>query len=201
MNIKTYSVKFDADLALDAGELLDDFSFPWLDRPCPRTEFQAVWNEAALRFRFDVDDDDVVAFEGVDQDESVLGSDRVELFFATDRNLDQTYFGAEMDPRGWVYDYSARYYRQFDPSWTFTGLECRGEKRGDGYSVEGTIELESLRSMNCLNGKAIIAGIYRGEFSHGVDGIVQDWISWVDPKTEKPDFHVPSSFGRFLLVD
>ena len=31
------------------------------------------------------------------------------------------------------------------------------------------------------------------------DGIVQDWISWIHPGTQKPDFHVPASFGTFLF--
>ena len=41
------------------------------------------------------------------------------------------------------------------------------------------------------------AGLFRAEFSHG-DGnspVIEDWIAWVDPGGETPDFHVPSAFG------
>jgi len=27
------------------------------------------------------------------------------------------------------------------------------------------------------------------------------WMSWIDPKTPEADFHVPSSFGRLVIVE
>jgi hypothetical protein len=30
---------------------------------------------------------------------------------------------------------------------------------------------------------------------------LEEWMSWVDPKTPEPDFHVPSSLGRLEIVD
>lgn len=64
-------------------------------------------------------------------------------------------------------------------------------------------------------GSRIRCGLYRAEFSHDRSGKpveqretihnrgrrldgpppIEEWISWVDPKTPEPDFHVPSSFG------
>ncbi|MHB8897129.1 MAG: carbohydrate-binding family 9-like protein [Thermoguttaceae bacterium] len=39
-------------------------------------------------------------------------------------------------------------------------------------------------------------GIYRAEFRHtGGGNWAESWISWVDPQTPEPDFHVPGSFG------
>ncbi|MBP6783568.1 MAG: hypothetical protein KA152_07230 [Verrucomicrobiales bacterium] len=199
--MKTYSVHYSPSLDLDTASVLEDFSFPWLDRPCPVTSFRAVWNEERLRFRFDVEDDDLVLDETGEPHAAALGSDRVELFFATSADLSTPYYGAEMEPRGSVYDYQAIYHRKFDDSWCFDGLEFTGEILEGGYLVEGTITLQSLRELGCLMGSEMIAGVYRAEFSHGPDGIVQDWISWIDPQVTTPDFHVPSSFGKFLFLD
>jgi hypothetical protein len=44
-------------------------------------------------------------------------------------------------------------------------------------------------------------GVYRAEFSHLPSGGVHfGWLSWLQPITEKPDFHVPSSFGVWELL-
>ncbi len=197
--MKEYHVNFSSDLDLRDGALLDDFSFPWVERDCPRTEFRAVWNEKKFRFGFDVDDGDIVLNDSRDKDAAVLGSDRVELFFAADRELSGYYYGAEMDPRGWAYDYRARTYRQIDDVWCFPSLEMAGAIRSDGYALTGSIDLEALKSLGLLRDSEMITGVYRAEFSHGQEGIVEDWMPWVDPGTEAPDFHVPASFGRFLF--
>ena len=199
--MKTYSVHYSASLDLESASALEDFCFPWLDRPCPWTSFRAVWNDEVLRFRFEVEDDDLVLDETGEPHAAALGSDRVEPFYATSADLSTPYYGAEMEPRGSVYDYKASYHRQFDDTWSFEGLSFAGELLGGGYLLEGTIPLDELRVLGCLQGNEMITGVYRAEFSHGTDGVVQDWISWIDPQVEKPDFHVPSSFGKFLFLE
>lgn len=197
--MKTYRVRFSPSLDLREGETLEDFCFPWLDRPCPHTAFAAVWNGETFAFRFEVEDNDLVLDPSDDPSDAVLGSDRVELFFARNPDLSTPYYGAEMDPRGGVYDYQATYHRQFDPTWNFPGLEFSGEFVEGGYIVNGTIPIPVLRDLGCLSGDRMTAGVYRAEFSHGPEGVVQDWIAWIDPKTPKPDFHVPASFGTFVF--
>ena len=199
--MKTYSVHYSAALDLETASVLEDFCFPWLERSCPWTSFRAVWNHEVLRFRFEVEDDDLVLDETGEPHAAALGSDRVELFFATSVDLSTPYYGAEMEPRWSVYDYKAIYHRQFDDTWSFEGLSFAGELIEGGYLLEGTIPLDELRALGCLKGKEMITGVYRAEFSHGPDGVVQDWISWIDPQVKTPDFHVPSSFGKFLFLD
>ena len=198
--MKRYEVYFSHDLNPDDGRLLDDFCFPWLNIQVPKTEFRAVWNHDRLGFCFDVTDTDIVLGEESDKDKAVLGSDRIELFFASSSDLVQPYFGAEMDPRGWVYDYTAKMHRQFDDSWSFSSLELSGTIREGGYSVEGSFSIEELKDLQCLVDDSMITGVYRAEFSHGQDDIVQNWISWIDPGGATPDFHVPGSFGVFDFV-
>lgn len=199
--MKTYPVHYSATLDLEKASALDDFCFPWLDQPCPRTSFRAVWNHETLSFRFEVEDEDLVLDETGAPHAAVLGSDRVELFFASSADLSTPYYGAEMEPRGSVYDYKALYHRRFDDSWKFSSLAFAGEIREQGYLLEGTLLLEELRQLGCLQGKEMITGVYRAEFSHGPEGIVENWISWVDPQGEIPDFHVPASFGKFLFQE
>jgi len=197
--MKTYRVRSSPTLDPGEGNLLEDFQFPWMDRACPRTSFAAVWDGEIFAFRFEVEDDDLVLDPSPDPGEAVLGSDRVELFFASSPDLSTSYYGAEMDPRGGVYDYEAKFHRLIDPTWSFPGLEFTGELLEGGYRVDGRIPVAVLRDLGCLRGSEMTAGVYRAEFSHGPAGVVQDWISWIHPGTEKPDFHVPGSFGKFVF--
>ncbi len=188
--------------AWEMAERLTDFSFPWLEREAPETLFRALHSKERFHFRFEVVDEDLVLDEKAEGAERVLGSDRVELFFACDADLTR-YHCAEMDPRGIVYEYLARHYREFDTGWRWPGLEVEGRLREGGYEVEGSIALAVFKELG-IEGAAegwLRAGAYRAEFSHGEEGeVVQDWISWVDPATPEADFHVPASFGLFRLV-
>ena len=198
---KIYHVNYSQTIDWEEAEILTDFCFPWLEREAPRTEFRALWDETFFHFRFEVVDHDLVLDDSGEPDMAVLGSDRVELFFSPTEDLSEPYYGIEMEPRGEVYDYIGIFHRKFGPEWKMPGLEFSGDVReGDGYTVVGKIPLETLREMECLKDGIVIAGAYRAEFSHLPDGEIQeDWISWVDPEVEVPDFHVPSSFGRFLF--
>jgi len=197
-----------SDDAWKGVEELTDFTFPWLDHDAPQTSFRARWTEAdqRLHFRFEVIDGDIVLGEGSDAKEQVIGSDRVELFFAVDAGLSR-YYSLEMDPRGVVLDYAAKFHRQMDWDWSIDDLELDTDIQEDGYSVEGSVSLDELERLGCVHkdadgGRYLIAGAYRAEFHRGSDGaVIEDWISWVDPGVDTPDFHIPSSFGRFVLAE
>lgn len=198
---KKYHVRRTAgELDWNRAELLTDFVFPWKEEEAPSTEFRALADDVNFYFRFEIEDRDIVLDSSEDPDEAVLGSDRAELFFSPTPDLSEPYYGMEMDPRGGVYDYKGKFHRHIDPSWKMPGLVLKGEVSGDSYVVSGSVPLEVLRDLNCLRGEEMITGVYRAEFSHEPDGTVrQEWISWVNPEVEIPDFHVPSSFGRFLF--
>ncbi len=184
---------------------LTDFSFPWTKRTPPATEFRALWNDQRLYFRFDVTDTDVVLGEGASAMEKVIGSDRVEIFFSTGPKL-SPYYAIEVDPRGAVLDYEARYHRQMNWDWSCDGLVVETSLRDSGYMVEGLIPKSTLKMLDCLHedeeGYYLDAGLYRAEFSHDADGgpVIEDWMSWVDPEVASPDFHVPTSLGTIRLL-
>lgn len=200
--MKRYSVvrKLSEGLDWTQAVVLTDFTFPWESTAAPRTEFRALWDDLHLHFRFDCDDADLVLAEAPTSKDRVLGSDRVEIFFAPDLSLDP-YFCLEMTPAGDVLDYEARFYRQVNWDWRFTGVSTRGCLHAARYSLEGLIPLATLRGLGLLRGSEMHAGLYRAEFHHRPGGTVhQGWMPWVDPKTERPDFHVPASFGILELV-
>ncbi len=188
------------------AQVLTDFSFPWSTRAPSATEFRAVWDTQQWYFRFDVADSDVVLSNGADAMQKVIGSDRAEIFFSTGPDLNP-YFGIEIDARGEVLDYAARYHRQMNWDWTCEGLVVAASLTHTGYVVEGRIPLATFRKLSCLHrddtGEYLQAGLYRAEFSRDPGGgaVIEDWMSWVDPQVAAPDFHVPTSFGMIRLSE
>ena len=200
--VRHTNVSAGTTLDWSAAELLTDFSFPWEETAPPSTEFRALWSDTHLHFRFDCIDDDLVLGAGDTSMQRVLGSDRVEIFLTPDLTLNP-YFGFEMEPRGEVLAYRARHYREFERDWSCDGFEFAGQVEGRHYTVQGSIALEALGSLHVLKpgAREFFAGVYRAEFSRRPDGSIhQGWMPWVNPHTERPDFHVPSSFGTFELV-
>ena len=182
-----------------AGRWETGLTFPWRAEPAPPTAFVALVDGESLHFAFQVTDEDVVLVDGAEGDESLVArGDRVELFLARDPELED-YYSIEIDPRGRVLDYRGRFYRRFDDGWDCPGLQVAARQRAGGYDVEGRIPLLSLREMGLrwTSSRPLLAGVFRGEFSHRGKTIAESWISWVRPRVETPDFHVPSAFGRF----
>ena len=188
------------------------FHLPWENKEAPYTEFKAYHDADNMYFSFVVEDKDVlVAKEDTDDESVVDGEDRVEIFIAG-KYIDvpgpkgmEPYYGIEIDPKGRVHDYSIIYYRDFDGKWNLEGLETKATQNDKGYIVEGLIPMKFLRDNKMINEQNVMnTGVYRAEFStpanEGEDPIMQ-WISWVDPKTENPDYHVASSFGEFRFLE
>lgn len=182
---------------------LTDFGFPWEKTAAPSTEFRALWDETHLHFRFDCVDHDLVLGGGETEKQRVLGSDRVELFFTPSLELNP-YFCLEVAPNGDVYGYRAQTYRKFDDDFAWQGLALSALIDGASYTVSGSLPLSTLRLLGVLQSEArqLLVGVYRAEFwREAAGGVHFGWMSWVAPSTATPDFHVPSSFGVFELVD
>ncbi|MBN1853292.1 MAG: carbohydrate-binding family 9-like protein [Pirellulales bacterium] len=177
--------------------------FPWQQRKAPRTEFCSVTDGKHLLVAFRCDDADVViGGSEPDVELAVAEGDRVELFFARSPALGE-YYCIEISPAGRVLDYKASFYRSFADSWDCPGLVVGAKSRKGGYVVELAIPLTTLRDLlglGELEDHAILAGVFRAEFSHThTNKPKEEWISWVRPIAEEPDFHIPSAFGRFRI--
>lgn len=184
-----------------------NFHFPWDAKEAPLTVFKAYADGEHFYFAFDVTDAKVVSIQEWKDESTVDGEDRVELFFAADRvdrpgsNGMARYYAIEVDPLGRVHDYSIEYYRKFDSAWTLAGLESKAMLTDAGYSVEGKIPLKSLQELGVLHDGEMRTGVFRAEFSpSGGAEPLMEWISWVNPHTPTPDFHVDSAFGQFRFL-
>jgi hypothetical protein len=212
---RTYDVCYMPEAEIDVDGTLDEahwnrargqigFSFPWEHKAAPFTEFRALCNNDYFYFSFTAHDRDIVVQEKFDTESVVAAEDRVEIFFACDDKLKE-YFCLEVDPRGRVLDYAASYYRMFDNSWDLPGVRTAASITNEGYTVEGFIPLKSLEAIGLPPlgpGRLIKVGLFRADFNHGLNSKPQEhWISWVDPGTERPDFHVPSAFGCFRVTE
>jgi hypothetical protein len=198
------------------------FRFPWRQVAAPTTEFRALCDDTHLYFHFRVHDEDIVVLETLRDEEDEVFEDRVEFYFSRDNQMKE-YFCLELDSRGRVMDYRGTYYRQFDRKWSMPGIEARALQLQAGYELEGRIALagfEALGYPRLQPGVKIRCGLFRAEFSHDRSGRavvqkpsihnrgrriegpppIQNWISWIDPRTEEPDFHVPTSLGWLEVV-
>jgi hypothetical protein len=212
---KTYHVRYVHEAEINVDGTLDEsdwnkaycergFSFPWEERTAPATEFRALRDDDSLYLIFNVHDDDVVVEEKFDAENVVAREDRVEIFFACDDKLKE-YFCLEVDPLGRVLDYAAFYYRRFDNSWSLPGVSTAASITSKGYTVEGSIPLKSLEALGLppLSPDHVLkAGLFRADFNRGQDSKLHEhWISWVDPGTKQPDFHVPSALGCLRIAE
>jgi hypothetical protein len=198
------------------------FPFPWKQAQAPATEFRALCDETYLYFTFRVHDDDIVALDRLRDEEDEVFEDRVELYFGRDEEM-KDYYCLEVDSRGRIFDYRASYPRQFDPKWNLEGMEAKASALPRGYELECRIPAKAFVALGfpaLRPGAKIRCGLYRAEFSHDrsgrkvepaasihtmgrtVDGPppIEEWLSWVNPKTKEPDFHVPSSMGWLEFV-
>ena len=72
-----------------------------------------------------------------------------------------------------------------------------------GYCVEAALPIETLEKLGLLNKTSdglMQTGLFRAEYKSTADAKPEEhWMSWVDPVTPEPDFHVPSAMGIFSL--
>lgn len=180
---------------------LADFGSPWRALHDTKTEFRALWDDGNLYFMFKVFDTNIHIDKKNSGNESINVSDRVELFFRQDDSLDP-YYCLEIDPTPRIMDFKAFPNRVFDFDWNWpeNHLTVKSHRAADGFIVEGKISLASLEKLNLIHNHTIETGIYRAKYVK-VDESTHDpiWITWVDPKTETPDFHIASSFGVLIL--
>ncbi len=184
----------------DELKTLTDFSYPWLEEQSPKTQFKAYHDTKFLFFYFRASGANPLVYVKDNNKMEVIHSERVELFFRTNENI-QPYYCFEMDPNGRVLDYRAELYRKFDREWVWPeSFDVETKIDEDGYTVQGKFSLRILEQLGVLSNQQIQTGIYRGYcVSLKGDKAKLKWISWVDSKTPKPDFHVASSFGLLVL--
>jgi hypothetical protein len=179
---------------------LTDFCYPWRDEKVPLTEFRAYYDDTYLHFLFVSSGSKPLVYVNNNNKMEVIHSERVEMFFRSDESM-KPYYCLEIDPYGRILDYRANFYREFDRNWFWPeSLFIQSKISDKTYSVQGKISLFILDKLGLLKNNEIQIGLFRGHCTELKGDIASiKWISWVDPKTKHPDFHVPSAFGLFIL--
>lgn len=211
--MKTYKVnRIDSETLIISGkgnavvwkqaQVLSDFVSPWDEKAIDKIEFRALYNSEYLFFNFKVFDAKVYVDFTDDTHHSINNSDRVELFFRADKNLNP-YYCLEIDPSPRIMDFLAKPHKDFNFNWNWPtqDISVKSFKSENHFTVEGTISIASLRKFDLLKDGKIETGIYRAKYNNLVNGAYEPtWITWVNPKTESPDFHTASSFGVLKLM-
>lgn len=206
--LRTYKVKKVAISSNDEknsfwkqANSLIDFSSPWDDSKIDKIEFKSLYNSENLFFQFKVDDHQTHIHASDDKNDSINNSDRVELFFRSDNSLNP-YYCLEIDTKGRIMDFKAKPNKEFDFNWNWPSNEItvKSVVNKDDFIVEITISLESLRDLDLLKNGSIETGIYRAKYHQQKDKIFKPtWITWINPNTKTPNFHILTSFGKLEL--
>lgn len=185
----------------EKANCLTDFTSPWNNDPVLKIEFRALWDLDYLYFNFQVFDSEVYIDRKDNSTDSICNSDRVELFFRKNEKL-SPYYCLEMDVDARILDFEAYPNWNFDYNWRWPEkqLKIQSVKGQNSFTVAGRISIASLKELDLIQGNIIEAGVYRAKFSKDESGNYEPtWITWVDPNTAEPNFHIASSFGRFIL--
>lgn len=185
------------------AEILKDFSSPWDDQFPVNMVFKSLWDTENLYFCFIVYDDSIYIDKTDNTKSSINNSDRVELFFAKDNNLNP-YYCFEIDTESRIMDFIAYPEKNLDFSWSWPQEDIcvKSSVEKDKYTVEGLISLQSLKHFGLIENNSIKTGLYRAKYNLEDDGIYKPtWITWINPQTQEPNFHINSSFGNLFLED
>ena len=210
---QTYKVRRVADGAIQVdgkgssrswrkANVLKDFVYPWDSAaPVPATSFAALWDGKWLYCLYRVQDDSVITLVKNNDRMDVGGSDRVEMFLKKNDSMN-LYYCMELDADGRRLDYNAAYYRRMNYPWSWPAedLIVKATRVRGGYNVEFAVSVSSLQQFGLLEGGRLQAGLFRAECKGILNGRADlRWISWVRPKSDHPDFHIPSAFGTLVL--
>jgi hypothetical protein len=183
------------------AEKLTSFLSPWSDEDIAPICFKALYDDENLYFSFLVSDPNIYTDVSGNSVENIGNSDRVELFFRVNDQLNP-YYCLEMDTSVRIMDFEAKPNKDFnfDWNWPEEDIDVQSNITDTSFVVEGAISLKSLRSMNLIKDNKMETGIFRAKYSKNTEKDYEPtWITWVDPKTKDPNFHIASSFGLLVL--
>lgn len=186
----------------DKAEIINDFISPWDATKLGKIELRALWDLDNIYFCFIVYDANVYIDAKDDSIDSINSSDRVEIFFRTDVALNP-YYCLEIDPTPRIMDFIAYPNKKFDFDWNWpeNDLIVKSVIKENYFVVELAITIQSLKKFNLIKNNTIEAGLYRAKYKKQENKQFEPtWISWVNPNTVTPNFHVASSFGILNLV-
>lgn len=161
------------------------------------TVVRACWTDRALHFRFECEDDHVVATMGR-RDDPLYDEDVVEVFL-DESGEGENYLEFEVSPANVLFDAEVTYFEEgrirADTGWDAVGIETTAIETDAGTRcVELHIPFENFREAP-TDGTVWRWNAYR--IDEDRDGTRQ-YSAW--SPTGKINFHMPGKFGKLLFV-
>lgn len=208
-SVPQYSVRFSHKMNIVIDGFLDDKDWedcevitplyaPWEPDMKDRTCFRACYDTNYFYFSFRVYDQTITHQEQINE-RSVAAGDRVEMFFSADSSMSD-YYCLEISPDANILDYQASYHRIFNRNWNIKDAFIKAKSQTDTYCVEGKIPIiffKRLANISTMKGTNIRVGIFRADKKTLLPNNDFTWFSWINLKTEFPDFHIPAALGLF----
>jgi hypothetical protein len=185
----------------EKANVLSDFVSPWDDQKPKKIELRSVWDSEKLFFYYKVLDNEVHIKKKDDTIDSINNSDRVEIFFRENASLNP-YYCLEIDSEARVMDFIAYPDKKFNFEWNWPEkhLSVKSNISETYFTVEIEISIQSLKELNVLKNNRIETGFYRAKYLKQENETHEPvWITWVNPNTPTPNFHIASSFGTLIL--
>ena len=157
------------------------------------TVFTCGIRDGRFHFRFEVVDADVCVATTVKHPLDLANGDRVEVYFVPDAKMEKGYRCAEIDASGRVLSYAVDEKKKFDWFWKFSTLESEAKRTSDGYTVEGSVSIDELKSFG-VDPASFYLGVFRAEMS--APGKTAKWCS-AAPLVLPAHFHQPAMLFPF----
>ena len=184
------------------SEVLTNFCSPWDAEEPSKIEFRALWDNENLYFSFTVFDTNIHIDTKDNGIENIGNSDRVELFFRPNNSLNP-YYCLEIDTAARIMDFKAYPDKNFDFNWNWPKKDIlvKSSINDENFTVEGVISIDSLSQFNLIKDNKIETGIFRAKYNtEDCINFEPTWISWINPNTVNPNFHITTSFGILQLM-
>lgn len=209
------------------AETIELAAFPWQEQTGglkQRTFAKLLWDDRFLYVAFVAQDVDITG-ERKPRDQEVWMDDCVEVFLDPEE-ADGEYLGFEVNAQGSLFDYRAKLYRELDISYSPNNVDVASyleRRRNDPQNQAGKYVIEMRIPLSALTGRKVVRyklakegpaevlpvkpgttvglGLYRVDHNTIGGQKTIAYSLWKAPWTDRPDFHLLSTFGRLVFVE
>jgi uncharacterized protein (DUF362 family) len=162
-----------------------------------RTRARFAWSADALYVLFELDGAGLFVdhTRPVEKErEALFREDCVELFLGHDADNPRHYLEIEFGPFGHFYDLEVVLGKKHDTDWS-SGLTVKTTQDAAHHRAVIEARLSAPEIVKALKkGAKLPLGLYRMEGK-----APRQYLAWSPTRTKKPNFHVPTAFGRLVL--
>jgi len=161
-----------------------------------------LWSDSALYVRFEANQNEPLIVSDAPNLKSktrgLWDRDVCEIFVAPNFDEPQRYFEFEIAPTGEWIDLAIRQL----PGKRETDFEYDSQMQTAARIEKNKILMAIKVEWKAFGKKPQAGDVWKGNLFRCVGaGETRGYLAWQPTKTEKPDFHVPQSFGNFVFVN